>query len=184
MTGQSRSRTLFEKPEPHTLSDDERRDWLRLIRSENIGPVIFFELLNRFGTAGDALQAIPKLARKGGLRRDLRIVSPVTIDDDIRAHEKLGARHVAFVEPDYPPLLREISHPPPVLSVRGHGHILQKPAVSVVGARNASVAGCLLARSIAAELGARGMIVVSGLARGIDTAAHEGNGIHLREVPF
>ena len=174
MTGRSCSRTFFEKPAPRILSDGERRDWLRLIRSENIGPVIFFELLERFGSAGDALRAIPELARRGGLRRALKVISPAAIDDDIRAHERVGARRVAFVEPDYPPLLREISHPPPVLSVRGHGHVLQKPAVSVVGARNASAAGCLLARSMAAELGAHGLIVVSGSARGIDTAAHEG----------
>ncbi len=156
------------------LSDSERRDWIRLIGTENVGPITFFELLRRYGSTAEALRAVPALSTRGGRNKALRIPTAAAAEDAISAHERLGAAVVACGEADYPPLLAQIADPPPILSVRGHAHLLRRPAVAVVGARNASAAGGRFARQIAAEFGSHDYVVVSGLARGIDSNAHAG----------
>ena len=158
-----------------TLSDAERIDWLRLIRSENVGPVTFHALLRRFGSAAQALDALPALARKGG-RSSLRISSRAEAERELEATRKAGARLVAFGEPEYPAGIATIYDAPPLVSLRGNASIAADPAriVAMVGARNASGVGVRFARSLANELGAQRFVVASGLARGIDTGAHEG----------
>ncbi len=153
------------------LTRDERLDWLRLIRSENIGPVTFHELIRHFGSAGAALDAVPKLAERGGRR--IRIAARDEAERELAALDALGGRMVAVAEPDYPAALRDIDAPPPLIAVRGAAACLARPGVAVVGSRNASIAGRKLAMQIARDLGAAGFAVASGLARGIDAAAHE-----------
>ncbi len=159
---------------PRELTDVERLDWLRLIRSENVGPVTFFELMRHFGSAGDALQALPDLARRGGRRGSLRVGSRAAAEREVDALRAVGARFVALGEPGYPPPLAAIADPPPLHSMIGHDHLLNKRIVAIVGARNASASGNRFARQIAGDLGAADYVVASGLARGIDTNAHEG----------
>lgn len=159
---------------PRDLTAAERLDWLRLIRSENVGPVTFFELMRHFGSAEDALRALPDLARRGGRRGSLRVGSRAAAEREVDALRATGARLIALGEPDYPRPLAAIADPPPLLSMIGHGHLLNKRIVAIVGARNASASGNRFARKIAGDLGAADYVVASGLARGIDTNAHEG----------
>ncbi|HEX9931869.1 MAG TPA: DNA-processing protein DprA [Allosphingosinicella sp.] len=147
---------------------------LRLIRSENIGPVTYFQLLARFGSAQSAIDAIPDLAARGGGRAP-RLVPRSQVEREIEQVERLGARYLFLGSPPYPPLLAELETAPPALIAKGHVSLLDKPAVAIVGARNASAAACRYARMLAQGLGARGTAIVSGLARGIDTAAHDGS---------
>jgi DNA processing protein len=160
---------------PRALTDVERLDWLRLIRSENVGPITFFHLLRRFGTAAAALGAVPDLARRGGREQPIKICAKATAEREIAATASAGARLVAACEPDYPSALAAIDDPPPLISQRGRTDLLAKPCFAIVGARNASAPAIRFARDIAGELGRRGLSVVSGLARGIDGAAHEGS---------
>jgi DNA processing protein len=158
----------------HPLSETERVDWVRLIRTDNVGPITFFRLLERFGSAAAALKALPEMARRGGRAAPLRIPARAEAERELATAARLGVRLVAACEPDYPEPLAAIDDAPPVLAVRGHVHLLHRPAVAVIGARNASLAGRRFTQQLARELGESGMVVVSGLARGIDTAAHEG----------
>ncbi len=158
--------------EKRILSDSERLDWLRLIRSENIGPLTFQRLLARFGSAAAALEALPELARRGGRPQGLRICSPAAAKRELDATTARGARLVASCEPDYPPLLAHIDGVPPLLAIIGVADILARPTIAIVGTRNTSLNGRRLAEMLARDLGVAGMIVVSGLARGIDAAAH------------
>lgn len=153
-----------------TLSDEQRIAWLRLIRSDNVGPVTFRDLINHFGSATAALDAIPDLARRGG--RVVRIASIEDARREIAAADAAGARIVALGEPGYPPWLRVIDDAPPLLAVRGSEETLVRPMVAVVGSRNASIAGARFAAMVAGALGEAGLVVASGLARGIDAAAH------------
>lgn len=156
------------------LNPAERLDWLRLIRSENVGPITFYQLLQRFGSAAVALEALPGIARKGGRHSGIAICSRADAQRELVALDKAGGRFVAWGEPDYPPALAVIDDAPPLLSVVGDARLLQRRAIAVVGARNASANGRRFARDIATELGRSGFLVVSGLARGIDAAAHQG----------
>jgi DNA processing protein len=156
----------------NSLSEPERRDWLRLARTDNVGPVAFAGLLARFGSPGRALDALPDLARHGGRR-----LTPPTVDQaaaELDSGAALGAQLLAACEPDFPRRLAAVDPPPPLLWVRGDATLLNRPAVAVVGARIASAAGQRFARTLADDLGREGFVVVSGLARGIDGAAHEG----------
>jgi len=153
------------------LGDDQRLAWLRLIRSENIGPVTFRELINHFGSGSAALAVAPELARRGG--RSIRICSEAEAARELAALERLGGAMVALGEPDYPAALRHIPDAPPLLSVVGGMSALCRPMVAIVGSRNASVAGRKFAAIVARGLGEAGHVVTSGLARGIDGAAHE-----------
>jgi DNA processing protein len=160
--------------EPRLLSDHERLDWLRLCRSENVGPITFFRLLERFGSAKAALNAVPDLARQGGRRGPIKIAGKSEAEAEIAAHAKLGARLIAWGEPDYPPRLAAIEDAPPLLSVLGSAHLLRRSLVAVVGSRNASINGRRFAKRLSEGLAKAGLAVVSGMARGIDGAAHEG----------
>jgi DNA processing protein len=155
------------------LPDEERRDWLRLAQSENVGPATFRTLMKRYGSAAEALRMIPELSRRGGLGRSPRLYGSEAAERDIERAAMLGARFVALTEPDYPPLLRVTEHAPPLLCVKGDAGLLARSAVAIVGARNASAIGRKFARQLAADIGGEGHAIVSGLARGIDTAAHE-----------
>ena len=155
------------------LDDAQRLDWLRLSRSENVGPVLFYQLVNRFGGAAAALAALPEISRRAGRTRPVRIYPKERAEADFERAAKIGARFVARGEHGYPPLLRHISGPPPLLCIRGRAGVAEMPLLAIVGSRNASLAGLKFTRQIAAEVGAAGYGVVSGLARGIDTAAHE-----------
>ena len=149
-------------------------DRLRLIRTPQVGPVTYRQLLARFGSATAALEAIPDLARRGGGRSP--VVAPAGIAErELEAARRLGAT-LLFLDADgYPPLLAEVDNAPPVLMVRGRRELLERTAVAMVGARNASAAACRFARQIAHDLGQSDVTIVSGLARGIDTAAHVGS---------
>ena len=156
------------------LSDTERLDWLRLIRAEGIGPITFRALLRRFGTAASALEALPAMARAGGRKKPLRVPSRSDAEREMAAVARLQGRLLALGEPGYPILLAAIDDPPPLLAVRGDAGLLDRRAVAVVGARNASLNGRRFAERLAGALGRQDLVVVSGLARGIDAAAHQG----------
>lgn len=157
-----------------TLSTEERIDWLRLSRAENVGPITFHRLIERFGSAKVALSALPDLARRGGRSAPLRVPAQRDMEAEARRMERAGIGLVAACEPAYPEALAALDDAPPLLTHQGHLHLLRRPAVAVVGARNASLAGRKMAERLAADLAAAGFLVVSGLARGIDTAAHGG----------
>ena len=152
----------------------ERIARLRLARTEAVGPVTFRELLQRYGSAVRALEALPDLARRGGRAGPLRIATAADAQREMAAGEALGAELLVLGDPAFPPLLAALDPPPPVLWAWGHPALLTGTGVAVVGARVASAAGQRFARELAAELGGEGAVVVSGLARGIDGAAHEG----------
>lgn len=157
----------------HILSETERVAWLRLIRTDNVGPATFRTLINRFGSANAALDALPRLSRQGGRSIPLSPVPEQVARDELEALAALGARFVAMGEPDYPELLRHIPGPPPLIAVKGGKNLDWSKSVGIVGARNASAAGQRMTRLLASELGDAGYTVVSGLARGIDAAAHK-----------
>lgn len=155
------------------LTQEEAFARIRLLRSANIGPVSYFQLLQRFGSAIEAIDALPELARRGA-KRDYQPAPRARIEAEIGAARSAGARYVFHDSPEYPALLGEIEGAPPILTVRGDLALAAKPCVAMVGARNASAAAVKLARDFARELGQAGLTVVSGLARGIDGACHEG----------
>jgi DNA processing protein len=155
------------------LTDEQRIDWLRLIRSQNVGPRTFRSLLNHFGGARAALEALPSLAQRGGARGAPQICPREDALREIGLTHKLGVTLVALSEPDYPARLQMIDDAPPLVAIRGNAAALARPMVAMVGSRNASGAGLKFTQMIARELGEAGFVVVSGLARGIDAAAHK-----------
>lgn len=152
------------------LDDSQRLACLRLIRSENVGPITFRALINHFGGAQAALDALPELSRRGG--RTIRICSREAAEAELEAAERIGARPIFTIEPGYPAALAAIEAPPPLIYAKGDEQLLARPAVAIVGSRLASAAGQQLTRQLAAGLGQAGYVVVSGLALGIDAAAH------------
>ena len=161
-------------PPPQDLNDAEKVARLRLIRTENVGPVTFARLMARFGAARPALDALPDMAARGGRAKPLAICSQTAAEDELATLAGLGAVAVFMDERAYPPLLRHIDDAPPILFVRGHLGLLNKKTVAVVGSRNASVNGKRFAEHMARALGDAGYLVASGMARGIDAAAHQG----------
>jgi DNA processing protein len=157
---------------PTHLTDEERIDWLRLIRSDNVGPRTFRSLINHFGSARTALQRLPDLARRGGAGRSGRICSEEDARTELTASKKLGVSLVAPGEAGYPPRLAVLDDAPPLLGVRGAFEVLMRPVIAIVGSRNASGAGLKFAGTLARDLGEAGFVIASGLARGIDQAAH------------
>lgn len=155
------------------LDDRARLACLRLIRSDGVGPVTFRELINHYGGAEAALEALPDLSRQGGRRRPPRICTAALAEAELEAASRAGAVPLFTIEPGYPVALAAVDAPPPLLYVRGQIERLNQPAIAIVGSRSASAAGVRLARHFARELGAAGFVVVSGLARGIDRVAHE-----------
>lgn len=159
------------KPEP--ISQTERRDRLRLIRTEHIGPITWRELMAHFGSATDAIEGLPDLAGRGGKRKFV-IPDAVEAEDELAQLANLGAHVITIGEPDYPVSLAQIDDAPPVLSVRGDIAIPGQAGIGMVGARNASANGRRIAEIMARDLAEADVCIVSGLARGIDTAAHNG----------
>jgi DNA processing protein len=156
------------------MSAQERLDWLRLARSGGIGPVTIRDLIAFYGTATKALEALPDLVRRGGGVRPVRICARQDAEREIEALAKRGARLIARPDPDYPEALAALEDAPPVITVKGRAELLQPEKIALVGARNASANGRRIASDLAAGLAQAGAVVVSGMARGIDTAAHLG----------
>jgi DNA processing protein len=152
---------------------DDLIDRLRLVRSSGIGPVTYRQLIARFGSAAAALEAVPDLARRGGGRAPA-LTTRAEAEREIARVESLGARFLAIGQGLYPRLLAELDDAPPLLIARGQAKLLDRAVVAIVGARNASAAACRFARGLAHDLTQEGVVVVSGLARGIDAAAHDG----------
>lgn len=155
-----------------SLSADERFARLRLSRTDRIGPVAFSQLLARHGSAVAALEALPGLARKSGA-----VFAPPPIEvveREMEAADRIGARLLVLGDTDYPEMLAALDPPPPILWTRGRADLLNQPSVAIVGARIASAGGQRIARGLAGQLGQAGHVIVSGMARGIDAATHEG----------
>ena len=157
---------------PTHLTDEQRVDWLRLIRSDNVGPRTFRSLINHFGSARTALQRLPDLARRGGAARPGRICSEDDARTELAASKRLGVSLVSPGEAAYPARLATLDDAPPLLGVRGSLEVMMRPVIAIVGSRNASGAGLKFAGTLARDLGDAGFVIASGLARGIDQAAH------------
>ncbi len=157
------------------ITPSERRDRLRLIRTESIGPVTWRELMDHFGSAGDAIEALPDFAGRAG-KRNIKIGSIENAERELDRLAELGAQAITLGEPDYPSALTAIDDAPPVISIRGDISAFTRTGIAIVGARNASANGRRIAEVLASELSADpDVAIVSGLARGIDTAAHAGS---------
>jgi DNA processing protein len=154
------------------LTERQRIAWLRLIRSDNVGPATFRDLINHFGSAETALEMLPELSRRGGSTRAIRVASTAEAEKELSAAYRFGARFIGIGEPDYPPALRQIDGAPPLLAAKGNAVTGTVPSLGIVGSRNASISGTKFAAMIARDVGRAGYAIISGLARGIDTAAH------------
>jgi DNA processing protein len=164
---------LFPAPLPQAaLTDAQRIACLRLIRSENVGPVTFRELINHYGGAEAALAALPELSNRLGRKSNIRICPLEIAEEELSAAHRIGAQPLFTIEPGYPPLLAHVDVPPPLLYVKGDTTLLTRRTIAIVGSRDASAAGQKLTRLFARELGDAGFVIVSGLARGIDGVAH------------
>ena len=155
------------------LTERQKIAWLRLIRSDNVGPVTFRDLINHFGSAETALAMLPELSRRGGSSRQIRVASQDEAERELEVATRFGARFIGIGEPDYPDALRQIDGAPPLLAVKGDARVLSPPSIGIVGSRNASIHGVKFAAMIARDCGRAGYSIVSGLARGIDAAAHK-----------
>lgn len=158
-------------PQHFELTREQRLTWLQLIRSENVGPATFRDLINHFGTASAALEALPQLSQKGG-KRHIRICTRENAEAELEACERKSVRLLGMGESAYPNILRHIDHPPPLLSVRGRLDLNKAPGVGIVGARNASLSGIKLSGNFAKQLSQQDFLIISGFARGIDAQAH------------
>ena len=159
---------------PAPLTDSEKIAWLRLSRTDNVGPITFYRLLEMFGTASKAIDALPTLSKRGGR---LKALTPLPSDDAEREYDalhKLGGSFIFAADANYPLALSALEDTPPVLSILGNRAALNQACLGIVGARNASLNGRKFAEKISRDLGQAGQIIVSGLARGIDTSAHQG----------
>jgi len=156
------------------MVNEDRLARLRLIRTDSVGPVTYVQLIARFGDAASAIGALGDLARRGGGSAP-RVATVAQAEAEIEAAERTGARHLFLGDADYPSLLGASEGAPPALIVMGDVGLFERRLVAMVGARNASAAGCRFARQLALALGDEGAAIVSGLARGIDTAAHQGS---------
>lgn len=157
-----------------TMTSQERLDWLRLIRSENVGPITFHHLLESCGSASAALERLPELARKGGRTQRLHITSKSAAHEEMQRAEKMGMRMLFLPDAEYPKALRSLESAPPILYLLGDAELLAKPCIALVGSRNASVNATQLTRRFAADLSKHDFVIVSGMARGIDASAHWG----------
>lgn len=155
------------------LTTEQKLDWIQLIRTPSIGPVTFFELLKRYESAGNALRALPEISRKNYTKTT--IYPRYKAEAEWEVHDKMGAKLISFWEDDYPHLLRHVTDAPPLLSAFGRVDLLSKKTFAIVGARNASLNGKKISQTISSKLAEKGWVIASGLARGIDTAAHKGS---------
>lgn len=156
------------------LSEQQKKEWMQLAFSENVGPITFHSLLGFFGTPKEALAHVDEFARRGGRTREIKIADERQVDEQLRLAEEFDTQIIVSGEKDYPRLLKKTTDMPPVLFARGHFVLTQKNAVALVGTRNASLNGRSFARRLALDLAQKDYVVVSGMAKGIDTAAHEG----------
>ena len=154
------------------LTDEQRIDWLRLIRAEGIGPRTCRTLIDQLGDAAAVLDALPRLAQGSG--RPVKVPARGDAEREMERAGRLGVRFIALCEPDYPHTLRVVDSAPPLIGLRGVAAILARPMVAMVGSRNASAAGLALTERLARDVGDAGFVIVSGLARGIDARAHRG----------
>lgn len=161
---------MITPPQSHC----DLRDWLRLIRSENIGPVTFYQLLTQFGSAKSAIEAIQDAQKTKTTKRPIKLAHEQDIDTELKNLDKKKIHLIPFGDPLYPTTLKNLSDAPPLISARGDISLLHAPSIAIVGARNASLNAKKLAYSLAQQLGKEGYHIVSGLARGIDTQAHKG----------
>jgi len=159
---------------PRPLTDAEKLDWLRLVRSEGVGPITFFHLVRFYGSAAKALDALPELARRSGRRQPLRLATRAEAQREFDNIARAGATLLGWMEPAYPVPLAAIEDAPPLATVRGDARLLSRNVIAIVGARNASGNGRAFAETIARDLGRADFVIASGLARGIDAAAHKG----------
>jgi DNA processing protein len=153
------------------LDAAEKLAWLRLTRSPSVGPVTFAQLIRRFGSASAALKEAPRLALRGG--KPFVATPEADAMRELQQTEALGARLIASCEPDFPAGLAALDPPPPMISMLGQPHLLRRDMIAIVGARNASALARKFAQILSRELGEAGLVIASGLARGIDSAAHE-----------
>lgn len=165
---------MLKKLQKTKADDAEKLAWLRLIRTENVGPVSFYRLVEAYGSAGKALEKIPALAARGGRSKPLNIPPAGAVEKEYEGLRKIGGDIVTATDEHYPLALSALEDAPPVLSYRGDPALLNKSCIAMVGARNASLNGKKFAEKLARDLGKAGQVVVSGLARGIDTASHIG----------
>ena len=156
------------------LSEQEKKEWLQLALSENVGPITFRNLLSFFGTPKEAMAHVNEFARRGGRTRPIMLATEKQIDEQFKLAEEFNSQIITLNDPSYPKLLKSTVDAPPILFVRGHFELSQKNAIALVGTRNASLNGRSFARKIALELTQKDYAIVSGMAKGIDTAAHEG----------
>ena len=164
----------FKRKHDLDLNETEKLQWLRLARAENVGPITFHKLIEAYGSAEKALAALPELSRRGGRKKPLTAPSLESVEKEYEALRKIGGDILTVADEAYPLALAAIDDAPPVISVIGRQDLPQKPCVAMVGARNASLNGRKFAEKLARDLGDHGIIIVSGLARGIDTSAHTG----------
>ena len=157
-----------------TMTPAEKLAWLRLSRTENVGPITFHRLVERYGSATRALEALPDLARRGGRKNPLKAPAPAQTEGEYEALRKIGGDIITAHENSYPSALAATDDAPPVISILGNPDLMAKSCIAMVGARNASANGCMFAKKLASDMGAAGYVVASGLARGIDAAAHRG----------
>lgn len=166
---------LFSAEAP-SLAQEKPESVLRLIRSENVGPVTFFKLVSYFGSVEKALEGAAEMSIRGGRKRPIKITAQAEAAKELETVEKFGAQVIPFGAKDYPELLQTIHDPPPLLMCLGNPHIWQRGRnIGIVGARNASANGCRFAGQMATQLGQKGVTIISGLARGLDAAAHQGS---------
>lgn len=161
-----------EHPRGIRLTEKQRLNWLRLIRSNNVGPATFRELITNCGSAERAIDMLPELSRRGGSRKKIEIASIQDAEAEMEMISKFGARLIGIGEPEYPAALRQIDGAPPLLTVKGNLELTQRLSVGIVGSRNASISGNKFTSRVATELGNAGYVIISGLARGIDASAH------------
>lgn len=163
----------MNEPKRAQLNDEQRFHWLRLIRTPNIGPVTFRNLIQRFGSAQLAIEALPEISARGGAKRVIYPPDESIIYNELECARKMKARFIAIGEPDYPPSLRRMEFAPPMIAMIGDTQVFKRTAIAIVGSRNSSAAGIKITQNIASDLSQAGYAVVSGLARGIDRVAHE-----------
>ncbi len=157
------------------LPDQDKRDWLRLIRSTHLGPITFHHILRYYGSAAEAIARLPEMNARAGGKRKIELATEKTVTAELKALKACGASLLAWGEPGYPTGLMQLEDAPPLLAVKGDAQdITALPGIAMVGARNASAIGQRFTRDIAAALARHGFAILSGLARGNDKAAHEG----------
>ncbi|WP_162652265.1 DNA-processing protein DprA [Lentilitoribacter sp. Alg239-R112] len=161
-----------QRPRGIRLTEKQRLNWLRLIRSNNVGPATFRDLITNCGSAEKAIEMLPELSRRGGSRKSIKIASIQEAEAELEMISKFDARLIGIGEPEYPSALRQIDGAPPLLTVKGNIELTQRVSVGVVGSRNASISGNKFASKVSKELGNAGYVIISGLARGIDATAH------------